>query len=415
MGPTSIALIVALIAAATGLLVALVRARFLVLRIAAGALAMVLAMTTGIAVVNDFYGYYRTWSDLAKDFGGQSNLSSTFSNEAAVKGQTGVAHGQVEKVTLAGKVSGISRSAYVYLPPQYRQSAYRAERFPVLELLHGSPGKPADWLLSLHLKAMLDQMIADHLMGPMVVVMPTVTPLRQYQECLDAGGVQDMTYVAQDVPMDIMNKYRVTRDTAQWGLAGYSSGGYCAANVALHYRSSFGAVASLDGYYQASDGPAAARLSHAADLMAQNSPVDEVSSVSSTPGPLPAFWLSAGTGDPDALRQQRLFAHALEPVVNPTLVYAKQQSHNFYNWQLEMPTALGWLWQELATPDQRANYPIAGGHGHLTLPSPYAHKHRTTTPRRGVPATGKAGIVAHAPPVVEAAGPNPHTTHPPAS
>ena len=41
------------------------------------------------------------------------------------------------------------------------------------------------------------------------------------------------------------------------GVAGYSSGGYCAANLALRHRGSFGAAAVINGYFRAADGPPA--------------------------------------------------------------------------------------------------------------------------------------------------------------
>ncbi|HEY5049897.1 MAG TPA: hypothetical protein VII50_03285, partial [Acidothermaceae bacterium] len=37
-----------------------------------------------------------------------------------------------------------ARRALVYLPPQYFSNP--DERFPVVYLLHGSPGMPVDWL-----------------------------------------------------------------------------------------------------------------------------------------------------------------------------------------------------------------------------------------------------------------------------
>ena len=41
-------------------------------RVASAALGVVLAMTSGVAIVNDFYGYYQTWSALGVDFLGKA-------------------------------------------------------------------------------------------------------------------------------------------------------------------------------------------------------------------------------------------------------------------------------------------------------------------------------------------------------
>src|SRR5205807_614930 len=56
-------------------------------------------------------------------------------------------HGTVVKVRVGGTISGIApRDTYVYLPPQYFDAGHPDMRFPVLYLLHGSPGIAVDWL-----------------------------------------------------------------------------------------------------------------------------------------------------------------------------------------------------------------------------------------------------------------------------
>src|SRR5260370_12112285 len=68
-----------------------------------------------------------------------------------------------------------------------------------------------------------------------VLVMPDTDGGRQYGlQCLnDPGGIQDMTFVAVDLPEAIARIARVQPPGRAWGLAGYSEGGYCAANIAL--------------------------------------------------------------------------------------------------------------------------------------------------------------------------------------
>ena len=47
---------------------------------------------------------------------------------------------------MRGQASHLTRAVYVYLPPQYFQAKYSDYRFPVIELLHGFPGQPQDWI-----------------------------------------------------------------------------------------------------------------------------------------------------------------------------------------------------------------------------------------------------------------------------
>jgi enterochelin esterase-like enzyme len=87
----------------------------------------------------------------------------------------------------------------------------------------------------------MNQLITKRLIGPMILVMPTISAGHDYQECINAPGALDDTYVTQDVRADIQAHFRVSAIAAEWGIAGYSSGGYCAANLALRHPTDFGA------------------------------------------------------------------------------------------------------------------------------------------------------------------------------
>ena len=60
-------------------------------------------------------------------------------------------------LTVRGGLSHIKRSVYVYLPPQYFQPEYRNYRFPAIELLHGFPGQPQDWITVVGVTTTLQQ------------------------------------------------------------------------------------------------------------------------------------------------------------------------------------------------------------------------------------------------------------------
>ena len=73
LAPTSPFLLAVLILGAAGSIgYAIFRLRRWWTRVAAAALGVVLAMTSGVAIVNDFYGYYQTWSALGVDFLGRT-------------------------------------------------------------------------------------------------------------------------------------------------------------------------------------------------------------------------------------------------------------------------------------------------------------------------------------------------------
>ncbi|MBC7373265.1 MAG: esterase, partial [Frankiales bacterium] len=78
--------------------------------------------------------------------------------------------GVVVRVELGGGLSGISRPGAVYLPDAYFAST--TTQFPVIEVLSGSPGNPAQMLSQLHLAAVADEAIAAGRMAPTVLVVP---------------------------------------------------------------------------------------------------------------------------------------------------------------------------------------------------------------------------------------------------
>src|ERR1700722_5785512 len=268
LGPDSRLLTALLIIASAALLVAVFRLRLLPVRIMCGALSIVVAMTGGIAAVNFYYGYYTTWGQMWADFHGSTASLGTVS---AVS-DPAVGSGRIGWVNLPGKLSGYDRRGLVYLPPQYSQARYAADRFPVVELFHGSPGNPLAWDTVLHVSQVANALLARPLIGPMVLVMPAINgPGNDYQDCVNGPAVSDDTYLTKDVRTDIPAHYRVSRDSYEWGLGGYSSGGYCAANLALRHRTSFGAAAVINGYFRAADGPAGTALNHSQPLDAAHS------------------------------------------------------------------------------------------------------------------------------------------------
>jgi len=195
--PTSSLVIVLLLGGCTGFLVAVVRVKQWAVRAVCGASVVALAMVTGAAAVNDHYGYYTSWAALVDDMvGNQQALGLTSGTVRA--GRHEILAGTVEQIALPGRRSRINRSGLVYLPPQYNDPKFRHVRFPVVELLHGSPGKPSNWVVVLKIARIADVLISRHLMGPLVLVMPSINQGHHFQECVNGRGAADDTYLATD-------------------------------------------------------------------------------------------------------------------------------------------------------------------------------------------------------------------------
>jgi S-formylglutathione hydrolase FrmB len=368
LGPDSRLLTALLVIVSVALLVAAIRFRLLPVKALCGALSIVVAMTGGIAAVNYYYGYYTTWGQLWADFhGGTGNLGVI--SAATTTTTTTLASGRIGWVSLPGKLSGYSRRGLVYLPPQYGEARYARVRFPVVELFHGTPGSPLSWNTVLKIGQVADSLLAAHLIGPMVLVMPAINGTgHNYQDCVNSPTLKDETYLTLDVRSDLLAHYRVSHDPSEWGLTGYSSGGYCTANLALRHRGSFGAAAVIEGYYRATDGPAGIALKHSQPLENANSPLYLAERLTADSSPVPAFWVAAGTNDKADYKPATTFVTALDRVEQ--VPFFKLNAADTANaWAAAVPAALTWLWQQLAPPDLRVMFPVRGhSAGVISLP-----------------------------------------------
>jgi pimeloyl-ACP methyl ester carboxylesterase len=374
LGPDSQLLTALLIIVSVALLAGVIRFRLLPVKILCGALSIMVAMTGGIAAVNFYYGYYTTWGQMWADFhGGTGNLGVI----TPATSTTALGSGRLGWTNLPGQLSGYDRRGLVYLPPQYSQAKYARIRYPVVELFHGTPGtSPLSWDTRLRIGQVADSLLARNLIGPMVLVMPTINgPGHQFQDCVNGPAVNDETYLTKDVRTDVYAHYRVSQDPYEWGLAGYSSGGYCAANLALRHPGSFGAAAVINGYFRAADGPAGAVLNNSQPLEAANSPLYLAERLTPDSSPVPAFWVAAGTNDKTDYKPATMFAAAMDRIQQ--VPFVKLNAGDTANaWSASLPAALVWLWQQLAPPDLRVLFPVRSHATNLTtLPVPPVKPH----------------------------------------
>jgi enterochelin esterase-like enzyme len=339
-----------------------------------------------MGIVNIYYGYYQTWSQLSADLSGNY---ATFTVSAASRTADPAVHGRLDTVMLPGSRSGIDRKGAIYLPPQYFQPRFAHTVFPTVELIHGYPGSPSSWIVHLRVVQLVDQLISHRTMGPTILVMPAMSVGRHPEECLNAPGTPDDTYITDDVRADVLAHYRASPVPASWGIAGYSSGGYCTANLALRHPAEFGAAGIMDGYFRPQDGEAAGVLHFDPQAEAANDPLLLADKLRPDSRPLPAIWLAVGTGDRQDYAGALAFEHALHGVEHISMYREPHAGHNVYAWEPALPHLLAWMWQQLADPALRVQFPIAGAptEGTITpLTAPVSH------PARPVSSPGHANL-----------------------
>ncbi|HWV56132.1 MAG TPA: alpha/beta hydrolase-fold protein, partial [Longimicrobiales bacterium] len=143
-----------------------------------------------------------------------------------------VPHGSVRMETYHSQSLGVPRTLWVYTPPGYDEGD---GAYPVFYLLHGSGNIDSSWILTGRANLILDNLIAEGLARPMILVMPFgyarqgvgIAPEIAGQTV--AGGGNSTTLFARDLLEDVIpfieNKFRVLPGRENRALGGLSMGG----------------------------------------------------------------------------------------------------------------------------------------------------------------------------------------------
>jgi enterochelin esterase-like enzyme len=257
--------------------------------------------------------------------------------------------GKILQVTVSGEHTGIVSAAnYVYLPPQYFQPAYAHVRFPVVLALTGYPNATWSIVRWLRLPATAARLVASGKIRPAVYVMMNVSvALPRDTECTNVPeGPQAETFFAQDVPHAVDQTFRVQTGSAGWAVLGYSTGGYCAAKLAMMYPYQFSAAVSLAGYYAAGQDSATGNLYGGSTAFQNENNLDWRLAHLPAP-PVSVLVTSSQVGELD-LAGTLTFLHLIHPPMHGYSLILAQGGHNYGTWVRQLPQSLEWLNQRLS-------------------------------------------------------------------
>ena len=158
----------------------------------------------------------------------------------------GVPQGRLEMVTYDSKSVGNTRKMQVYTPPGYSKD----RKYPVLYLLHGIGGDETEWQRFAAPNVILDNLLADGKVTPMIVVMPNGRAQKNDRAEGDvfksapafAAFEQDLL---KDVIPTIESRYAVQADREHRALAGLSMGGGQSLNFGLAHLDTFAWVGAF--------------------------------------------------------------------------------------------------------------------------------------------------------------------------
>ncbi|RNI19661.1 alpha/beta hydrolase [Flexivirga caeni] len=307
------------------------------LRLVQRIVLVLLCQLTAVAVagvwVNNHFGLYASWSDLL----GTDNTGALVMAGPPARTAT-FSHGPDGTLStfFRGPQSRLAGTVLVWRPPQYFEKAYRHKKFPVIELLHGIPGEPENWLEAGEIPGLVANMMATHRLTPALVVMPEIDPGGVDTDCSNTPTVRGATWLAKDVPTLLRRHFRVLSSPRAWALAGLSTGGFCAIKLPMQYPKIFGIGASMDGDPFSGDPSVlkntALRLANAPlELAKKHPPVELYAATSaqdkwSTPADIAAL------------------ARAIQAPTRFAPPYIVQQGgHNWNTWRSMEPKLFAWI------------------------------------------------------------------------
>ena len=337
------------------------------LRISVRGLGVVMTVLVTAAAINARFEYLPTWSSLfGKRAADQVSLAqlrqlelgglggSATGRLALAQAGSGDARGVVIPFVIPGTRSHFhARTAQVYLPPAYFRS--RHERFPVIELLHGEPGSPADWTRGAYVDVTADDYAAQHHgLAPILVMPDTNGGWLRDSECVNGKRGQVQTYLTVDVHDAVVARLRARGNAQSWAIAGLSEGGYCALQIALRNPNFYRTV----GDYSGGAGPSVFGGLHKlfvgtpAQVATRAAAYDPVVLLQhwNLAASAPAIWFEDGSQDKTlpAMAHQDELARRLG--FDTHLALYSGPNHSFGFWGKSFADSLPWIAERITAP-----------------------------------------------------------------
>ncbi len=180
----------------------------------------------------------------------ENNLSNIFEvpgTESEFESLKDVPHGSVETVWFKSAALNTTARMHVYTPPGY---STMKGKLPVLYLLHGGGDNDGAWSTAGKANLIMDNLLAEGKIKPMVVVMPMGHPAPGF--FMDAGNDAD-PFIKQffiDIIPYVELHYNVSTKRDDRAVAGLSMGGIQTLNIGLFNPGKFAYVLPLStGYF----------------------------------------------------------------------------------------------------------------------------------------------------------------------
>ncbi|PWJ56260.1 Putative esterase [Quadrisphaera granulorum] len=252
------------------------------------------------------------------------------------------------QTTLTGAKSGVTMKVWVWTPPQYNDPAYAHSDFPVLFLYPGGDGATYNnWTdRSYGAQDVVSEGAKNGTVLPFVFVMPEMQVSKNVDtECTDLPGEPAVgTFLDTDLPTVVQHDFRVMPQGKGWGVAGASSGGYCAAAIALRHPGQYGAVVSIAGYFSM-ETTLPGRKDPAVEALYPTALAPHYTGDT-------AWLFVAGTDSSLDVKEAKAFAPLLPPPSTTQIYLQPGGQHLTTSFKAAMPQVFAFFSQRLAAPQK---------------------------------------------------------------
>lgn len=246
-----------------------------------------------------------------------------------------VPHGTMTSTWYKSETAGEQRRLSIYLPPMYFDSK---EKLPVLYLLHGSGGDETAWVELGNVARIMDNLIAEGRIRPMIVVMPNGNFAVPAAPGETSANLSYRPVMSNEIPGNYKNgnyemsfpeivnfvdtHYRTLATREGRALAGLSMGGFHTLFIALNHPDMFSFIglfsAGLGSYFMDETREAYAGYG------------DKLRDLRDSG--LKLFWLAIGETD-FLYEANQTFRHEMDEIEFPYIYHESSRGHLWMNWR----------------------------------------------------------------------------------